>query len=75
MVAVKGHIMYNAAVPWSVAKRTKNLKTISIYTEDISKQNDFVKKRTWSQIWCGSCPSKKRKSQNLNFQIHHNSNR
>ncbi len=50
VIAGNGHIIYNAAIPWSVKKRTKKLKHLSIYTADedeIKNSPDFHK---WADV-------------------------
>lgn len=37
IIAGNGHIIYNAAIPWSVKERTKGLKHLSIYTEELNE--------------------------------------
>ncbi|MEW5950281.1 MAG: ChaN family lipoprotein [Elusimicrobiota bacterium] len=43
IVAGNGHVMYNAAIPWSMKKRIKKIKNLSFYTEDLSKKEDFIR--------------------------------
>ncbi|PIS46528.1 MAG: hypothetical protein COT17_08120 [Elusimicrobia bacterium CG08_land_8_20_14_0_20_51_18] len=43
VVAGNGHVQYNAAIPWSVKKRTKKLNHLSIYTEDLANRASFVR--------------------------------
>lgn len=48
--AGNGHIIYNAAIPWSFKKRIKGLKHLSIYTaseDEIILSKDFYK---WADI-------------------------
>jgi len=40
-----GHVMYNAAVPWSVKKRIKKIKHLSIYTENIENKDKIIKEK------------------------------
>lgn len=44
IVAGNGHVMYNAAIPWSLKRRTKKLSHLSFYTEDASKMEEYLKK-------------------------------
>ncbi len=43
VIAGNGHVMYNAAIPWSLKRRVKSLKHLSFYTEDISKKDEYLK--------------------------------
>lgn len=43
VVAGNGHVIYNAAIPWSLKRRVKGLKHLSFYTEDISMKDEYLK--------------------------------
>lgn len=46
VIAGNGHIMFNAAIPWSVKRRTKGFKHLSIYTtseDEIKTSKNYYK--------------------------------
>ena len=50
VIAGSGHIMYNAAIPWSVKKRTKGLKHLSVYTQEAYESNEIDKISDYADI-------------------------
>lgn len=50
VVAGNGHVMFNAAIPWSVKRRTKNLKHLSIYTENINNIDNVKEIKKYADI-------------------------
>lgn len=50
VIAGNGHVMYNAAIPWSCKKRTKGLKHLSIYTEEGIEERDFKKVSKYADV-------------------------
>ncbi|MEF3280543.1 MAG: ChaN family lipoprotein [Elusimicrobiota bacterium] len=55
VIAGNGHIMYNAAIPWSVKRRIKGFKHLSIYTESDALKSNTQKMKEISKyadiIW------------------------